>query len=85
MAGLPWTRASHNDSFLSPQTGGGVAYAPEEATESGPVQFYPDAEAVLAARTAKVPEAKRNGNTGPFKPNCMAKLVRQLADEFRLA
>ena len=30
-------------------------------------------------------QAKRNGNTGPFKPNWMAKLVRKLADEFGLS
>jgi hypothetical protein len=29
-------------------------------------------------------QAKRNGNTGPFKPNRMAKLVRKLADAFGL-
>ena len=50
----------------------------------GRYKFYPDAEAVLARLPRRGPplilQAKRNGNTGPYKPNRMAKLVRKLAD-----
>jgi len=52
------------------------------------VQFYPDAEAVLARLPRRgVPmilQFKRNKTTAPFRPNRMAKLVRKLADGFGL-
>jgi len=60
----------------------------EEKTDAGTVQFYPDAEAVLARLPRRgVPmilQFKRNKTTAPFKPNRMAKLVRKLADDFGL-
>jgi hypothetical protein len=71
------------------KTGAVVWHPLEETTGAGTVQFYPDAEAVLARLPRRGPplilQAKRNGNTGPFKPNRMAKLVRKLADAFGLA
>lgn len=71
------------------KTGAVVWHPLEEATSAGTIQFYPDAEAVLARLPRRGPplilQAKRNGNTGPFKPNRMAKLVRELADGFGLA
>jgi hypothetical protein len=70
------------------KTGAVVWHPLEETTEAGTVQFYPDAEAVIASLPRRGPplilQAKRNGNTGPFKPNRMAKLVRALADQFGL-
>jgi hypothetical protein len=70
------------------KTGSVVWHPLEETTEAGTVQFYPDAEAVLERLPRRGPpmilQAKRNGNIGPFKPNRMAKLVRELADDFGL-
>jgi hypothetical protein len=70
------------------KTGAVVWHPLEETTDAGTVQFYPDAEAVLSRLPRRGPplilQAKRNGNTGPFKPNRMAKLVRKLADDFGL-
>jgi hypothetical protein len=71
------------------KTGAVVWHPLEETTEAGTVQFYPDAEAVIAKLPRRGPplilQAKRNGSTGPFKPNWMAKLVRALADQFGLS
>jgi hypothetical protein len=70
------------------KTGATVWHPLEEATEQGLVQFYPEAEAVLAKLPRRgVPmilQLKRNKTTAPFKPNRMAKLVRKLADGFDL-
>jgi len=60
----------------------------EEATQDGVIQFYPEAEAILANLPRRgVPmilKPKRDGTSEPFKPNHMAKLVRKLADRFGL-
>jgi integrase len=68
------------------KTGVSVWHPLEEKTADGTVQFYPDAEAVLAQLPRRgVPmilQLKRNKSIGPFKPNRMSKLVRTLADQF---
>jgi len=74
---------------LGNYTSGAVVWHPlEETTDAGTVQFYPEAEAVLARLPRRgVPmilQLKRNKTTAPFKPNRMAKLVRKLADDFGL-
>jgi len=70
------------------KTGAVVWHPLEETTEAGIVQFYPEAEAILAKLPRRGPpmilQAKRNGSVAPFKPNRMAKLVRKLADDFGL-
>jgi hypothetical protein len=71
------------------KTGAVVWHPLEEMTDDGPVEFYPEAEAVLAKLPRRGPplllQAKRNGTVAPFKPNRMAKLVRKLADAFGLS
>ena len=84
-----YTPSSQPAASSRKKNGPAVVWHPlEEATADGTVQFYVDAEAVSARLPRRGPplvlQAKRNGNTGPFKPNRMAKLVRKLADTFGL-
>jgi integrase len=70
------------------KTGAVVWHPLEETTDAGAVKFYADAEAVLAHLPRRgVPlilKMRRDGGTDPFRPNHMAKLVRNLADKFGL-
>jgi hypothetical protein len=70
------------------KTGAVVWHPLEGTTKDGTVQFYQEAEAILAKVPRRGPpmilQAKRNGTVAPFKPNWMAKLVRRLADDFGL-
>jgi integrase len=70
------------------KTGAVVWHPLEETTDAGAVKFYADAEAVLAHLARRgVPlilKMRRDGGTDPFRPNHMAKLVRNLADKFGL-
>jgi hypothetical protein len=60
----------------------------EEATDTGVIKFYADAEEVLAQLPKRgVPlilKTRRDGGADPYRPNHMAKLVRKLADSFGL-
>jgi hypothetical protein len=70
------------------KTGAVVLHPLEESTGDGLVQFYTEAEAVLAKLPRRgVPmilRERRDGTAGPFKPNHMAKLVRKLAGDMGL-
>jgi hypothetical protein len=70
------------------KTGAVVWHPLEEKTDAGTVQFYPEAEAILAKLPRRGPpmilQAKRNKTVAPFRPNRMAKLVRKLAGDFDL-
>jgi integrase len=70
------------------KTGAVIWHPLEEATDSGSVKFYAEAEAVLARLPRRgVPlilKNRRDGGIDPFRPNHMAKLVRKLADRFGL-
>jgi hypothetical protein len=66
------------------KTGATVWHPLEEATDGGVVQFYADAEAVLARVPRRgVPmilKSKRDGTTEPYGPKETAKIVRQLRE-----
>ena len=70
------------------KTGAVVWHPLEELTDDGLIQFYADAEAVLARLPRRgVPmilKAKANGTTEPFKIMQMGKLVRKLRDRLGL-
>jgi hypothetical protein len=70
------------------KTGAVIWHPLEEITETGPVQFYADAEAVLAHLPRRgVPmilKAKRDGTAEPYAPKEMAKIVHRLRDRLRL-
>lgn len=70
------------------KTGAVIWHPLEEATEGGSVQFYADAEEVLARLARRgVPmilKAKRDGTTEPYAPKDMAKLVKRLRDRLKL-
>jgi hypothetical protein len=90
---LAWTDYRGNEHptmvrIFHHKTGAIVWHPLEEMTEDGMVQFYSEAEAILAKVPRRGPpmilQAKRNGTVGLYKPNWMAKLVRRLADDFGL-
>jgi hypothetical protein len=64
------------------KTGAVVWHPLEEATQDGPVRFYPEAEAVLARLPRRgVPmilQARRDGSRAPFSIMAMDKRVRKL-------
>jgi hypothetical protein len=69
---------------------GAVVWHPLEEISDGPVvQFYADADAVLARLPRRgVPmilKARRDGSTEPYKPKQMAKLVKRLRAQLGLA
>jgi hypothetical protein len=70
------------------KTGATVWHPLEEATDSGVVQFYADAEAVLARVPRRgVPmilKAKRDGSAVPYGPKETAKIVRRLRERLGL-
>jgi hypothetical protein len=70
------------------KTGAVIWHPLEEHTEDGLIQFYADAEAVLARLPRRgVPmilKAKTNGTTEPFTAMQMGKLVRKLRDRLGL-
>jgi hypothetical protein len=68
------------------QAGVAVVWHPlDETTEAGTVQFDPDAEAVLERLPRRGPPMiLQERQHWPFKPNRMAKLVRELADDLGL-
>jgi integrase len=70
------------------KTGVDVWHPLEEAGDLGRIQFYADAEAILAHLPRRgVPlilKAGRRGSVGLYEPKQMAKLVRRLADQFGL-
>jgi hypothetical protein len=70
------------------KTGATVWHPLEEATENGVVQFYADAEAVLARvprlGVPMILKSRRDGTTEPHGPNETAKIVRQLRERIGL-
>jgi hypothetical protein len=60
----------------------------EEKTDEGVVQFYADAEAVLARVPRRgipmILKAKRDGTAAPYGPKETAKLVRRIREKFAL-
>jgi hypothetical protein len=70
------------------KTGSTVWHPLEEATDGGVVQFYADAEAVLARvprlGVPMILKRKRDGTTEPYGPKETAKIVRRLREKFDL-
>jgi hypothetical protein len=70
------------------KTGAVIWHPLEEAVDGGVVQFYADAEAVLARLPRRgVPmilKAKRDGTAEPYAPKEMAKIVHRLRDRLGL-
>jgi hypothetical protein len=70
------------------KTGAVIWHPLEEAADGGVVQFYADAEAVLACLPRRgVPmilKSKRDGTTEPYAPKEMAKIVHRLRDRLGL-
>jgi hypothetical protein len=70
------------------KTGATVWHPLEEATDSGVVQFYADAEAVLARvprlGVPMILKSRRDGTTEPYGPKETAKIVRRLRERLGL-
>jgi hypothetical protein len=70
------------------KTGATVWHPLEEATDSGVVQFYADAEAVLAQvprlGVPMILKRKRDGTTEPYGAKETAKIVRRLREQLGL-
>ncbi len=66
------------------KTGGVVWHPLEETTDEGTIQFYSDAEAVLAhlprRGVSMILKARRDGTTEPYTAMQMGKIVRKLRD-----
>lgn len=70
------------------KTGATVWHPLEEATDSGVVQFYADAEAILARvprlGVPMILKSRRDGTTEPYRPKETAKIVRRLREQMGL-
>jgi hypothetical protein len=70
------------------KTGATVWHPLEEATDGGLVQFYADAEAVLACvprlGVPMILKSRRDGRTEPYGPKETAKIVRRLRERLGL-